>query len=377
MSAYLNITKNLSVFDQSLLLLDRANYFNDKASKLFLACSGGIDSMVLLALAAAFSKGKGIPLTVLHVNYGLRGEESDADEVFVRETCESLGVAFKVLKPAANPKGHVGVQAWARQIRYDWFRREASAEDKVLLAHHKNDLIETILMRIVRGSSLSGLMGMKASEGIFLRPLLEVTRSEIENYAKHEGIHFREDSSNLKLDYSRNRLRHQILPELESMFPGASENLMELAKCGLEWTKFFASAMATREEPESAEEWQEFGFYPASQLFLMRLHDFLNEEFSAKKPSRPWLEALYEALCAGTNTVLQLDPSLVVKIFNGRYIFEHQSTEFKQSSRWIQFQGELTKSGLASRLSPGARIDVELDATMEMQDNENAQASPK
>lgn len=377
MSGYLNFTKTLTPLELAEDLLAKAENFGGKPRRLFLACSGGIDSMVLLALIGPYAKAHGLPLTVLHVNYGLRGEESDGDEAFVRSSCETLGVAVKVLKAEPNPKGQVGLQNWARQIRYDWFHAEAGPEDRVLLAHHRDDLIETILMRVVRGSALSGLMGMKKSEGKFLRLLLDLSRQDIEELARRNQVAFREDSSNAKLDYSRNRLRHKILPELESMFPGTGHNLLELAKSGQEWTQFFQDAMQRRSEPENPAEWRDFGFSPASQLILSQLQSFLNEEFSATKPSRPWLEAIYDALCNDSSTVLQLGPELSAKVSQGRVSFQRNPPENKVSPRWLQFQAELTKAGLASRLSPGARLDVELDAGREMQDNKNVRASPK
>lgn len=343
----------------------------DNEYPLFLACSGGLDSMALLHLAASYAKSCGIRLEVLHVNYGLRGSESDGDALFVEETADRLKLPFHLLKAGSNPKGTVGIQAWARQLRFDWFEKMTKAGGKVLLAHHRDDLIETILMRIVRGSSLQSLMGMQKREGRYLRPLLDYSRQTIQEYVQREGIAYREDSSNARLDYSRNRLRHMILPELESMFPGAGRNLLELAKSGQEWTEYFETSIKTREAPETASDWKDIGFYPASQWIVSSLGEFLNEEFSATKPSRAWLESVYEALCSGTTTVLQMDEGVSLELSGGQFRFT-RSLARSVSSRWLQYKDELTKSGLASRLSPGARLDLELDEGPEMQDNKNA-----
>ncbi len=341
--------------------------------KLYLACSGGIDSMVLLALLVPLVRSQGIELELLHVNFGLRGEESEEDARFVVETAKASGLKISVLRAPPNPKGKSNLQNWARQVRYDWFRSLVSDHDRLILAHHEDDLIETILMRVVRGSSLFGLMGMKSREGILLRPLLSVTRQAIEAFAQKEGIAFREDSSNAGLDYSRNRLRHVVLPDLEAMFPGASRNLLELARSGQEWSRFFSESFErknVRTFPESSQDWLELGFYPGSQLILSQLDAELGD--SATRPSRQWLETLYQALVSGANTTLQLNEDYEFQVKGGSYFLSRKSKADRSSPRWRQFQGELTKSGLASCLSPGARLELYLDDDPEMQDNRNA-----
>ncbi|RZA17387.1 MAG: tRNA lysidine(34) synthetase TilS, partial [Proteobacteria bacterium] len=230
----MNIPKMPSRAELSDFVFGSREDISQKDDTWFLACSGGVDSMVLLTLAADLVKRRGQALVVVHVNYGLRGDESNADADFVAEAASRLTLPFHLLKAPANPKGGVGIQSWARQLRYDWFHSLAGPRDKILLAHHRDDLIETILMRIMRGSSLHGLMGMKRCEGRLFRPLLDCPRSLIEEFARAEGISYREDSSNAKLDYSRNRLRHSILPELQAMFPGAGQNILELAQSGQE-----------------------------------------------------------------------------------------------------------------------------------------------
>lgn len=377
MSLFLQDTEPSSWLELLDLFFANCEDLGQNSGKLLLACSGGLDSMVLLSIASDYAKRKGHVLELLHVNYGLRGEESDGDAAFVQNEGLRLGLKVHTLKAEANPKTGVGVQNWARQIRYEWFHQLAGPHDRILLAHHRDDLIETILMRVVRGSSLQGLMGMKSREGPFFRPLLDCSRLAIAAFAHEHDITYREDSSNASLDYSRNRLRHMILPELEAMFPGARHNLLELARSGQEWTRFFYQAMENRAAPDSPAEWKEFGFYPASQFILSELESFLNEEFSATKPSRPWLESLYGTLCSGLSAILQLDGHVQVEVQRGRFRFERVLSGEKASARWLQYQRELTKSGLASSLSPGARLDVELDDVMEMQDTKILRTSPK
>ncbi|RZA11892.1 MAG: tRNA lysidine(34) synthetase TilS, partial [Proteobacteria bacterium] len=347
---------------------------SQKQSIWFLACSGGVDSMVLLTLASDYAKRHDQPVAVVHVNYGLRGEESNADADFVAEAAARLALPFHLLKAPANPKGGVGIQSWARQIRYDWFHSLAGPNDKILLAHHRDDLIETILMRIMRGSSLHGLMGMKRCEGRLVRPLLDCPRSLIEEFARAEGISYREDSSNAKLDYSRNRLRHSILPELQAMFPGAGQNILELARSGQAWSDYFQRSIGLVGEPQCPSDWKDLGFYPSAQFIVSELDRFLNDQFSATKPSRHWLQALYEALVSGAHTIFELDMQTEVKVSGGQFAFQHKDRRITPSARWAQYERELTKSGLISRLSPGSTLDAQLDEGSEMQDNKNAKA---
>ena len=196
------------------------NFLQLKDKKLLLAVSGGVDSMVLLDL---FYKLR-FDICVVHCNFQLRGKESDADEMLVRETCQDSYIpyfieSFDTLEFANENK--LSIQLAARKLRYDWFQELLSlGYDYVLTAHHLDDNVETFLINFTRGTGLEGLTGIPAQNGNIIRPLLPFSREEIENYALENKIQWREDSSNASDKYFRNKLRHNIVPTLKELNTG-------------------------------------------------------------------------------------------------------------------------------------------------------------
>ncbi len=204
---------------------------------LVVAVSGGADSVALLRGLTDLG---GRPLVVAHLNHGLRGAESDADEAFVHGLCGSLGVALRceradVAARARDVRGNL--EATARAIRYDWLAgvaREAGL-GFVATAHTADDQAETVLHRLLRGSGLQGLRGIAGRRALapgveVVRPLLEVTRSEVLAYLEERGQPFREDSSNRDLSLTRNRIRHELLPHLAGRYnPEVAKALGRLA----------------------------------------------------------------------------------------------------------------------------------------------------
>ena len=196
------------------------NFPQLKDKKLLLAVSGGVDSMVLLDL---FYKLR-FDICVVHCNFQLRGKESDADEMLVRETCQDRFIpyfieSFDTLEFAKENK--LSIQLAARKLRYDWFQEIISLGfDYVLTAHHLDDNVETFLINFTRGTGLEGLTGIPAQNGNIIRPLLPFSREEIENYALENKIQWREDSSNASDKYFRNKLRHNIVPTLKELNTG-------------------------------------------------------------------------------------------------------------------------------------------------------------
>ncbi|MGZ5189185.1 MAG: tRNA lysidine(34) synthetase TilS, partial [Kaistella sp.] len=186
---------------------------NVERSTFLLAVSGGADSMVLLHL---FQKA-GLKFEVAHVNYQLRGEDSDADQKIVEDFCDVNHIAFhlyKVSEKDHQPKN--SIQTWARNLRYDFFRdiQESGNLEYLVTAHHLNDQLETFLINLSKASGINGLSGIPASDNEILRPLLEFSKDEIYAFAKENTIDFREDLSNKKNDYLRNFIRNEIAPKL-------------------------------------------------------------------------------------------------------------------------------------------------------------------
>lgn len=188
-----------------------------------LTVSGGIDSVVMAHL---FHKA-GFDSVIAHVNFGLRGKESDDDELFVKELADFYQFPFfftRVNTKSYSKEKGISTQMAARDLRYEWFelvRKEAKASF-VATAHHADDSLETVLLNLVRGTGLSGLKGILPFSGSLIRPLLFATREEILIYAKNNNLSWREDSSNKSNDYKRNLLRNEVLPLLRQLNPSVS-----------------------------------------------------------------------------------------------------------------------------------------------------------
>lgn len=202
-------------------------YGNSSDKKLLLACSGGIDSMVLFDLLLKSKR----PFFVAHVNFKLRGEASDRDEAFVEEICRANQITCFTKcfdTKAESSRLGLSVQMTARVLRYQWFN-ELYAEypiQAVLTAHHADDQIETALINMIRGTGIDGLAGMQPFNGIILRPLLQIDRSIIKSYAEKHQLAWREDVSNQETLYQRNAIRHLIIPELTKLNPSFSKVML-------------------------------------------------------------------------------------------------------------------------------------------------------
>lgn len=184
--------------------------------------SGGVDSVVLCHLLHANK----IPFAIAHVNFGLRGEESAADEQFVSDLAKKYDVPFYLEHCTAetfSATGENSIQIAARKIRYAFFETicKRVGFPKIAIAHHKDDSIETALLNFARGTGVKGLCGIAPVNGNIIRPLLFARRDEIILYANENNISWREDSSNESDTYSRNRFRHHLLPYLLSEIPQA------------------------------------------------------------------------------------------------------------------------------------------------------------
>ena len=179
--------------------------------------SGGRDSVCLLHMATA----TGVPVTALHVNYGLRAE-ADADEAFCRSLCASWGVELRVVR-AGEPVGNV--QAWARDVRYAEAERLAAERDALIaVGHTATDQLETVLYRLAASPGRRALLGMPERSGRIVRPLLELTREQTAEYCRSHGLDWREDSSNAVS--ARGLIRSTILPALRQLHPAADANLL-------------------------------------------------------------------------------------------------------------------------------------------------------
>lgn len=187
----------------------------------WVAVSGGVDSMVLLHVLHELDH----PCSVAHVDHGLRGAESEADRIFVEGHCKHMGVAFRTLKvdvKAHARANHLSVQSAGREMRYDWLAelwRERSMP--IAMGHHADDAVESLFINLLRGTGAHGWSTIRPVSGIYVRPLSCVGREAIARYAAEHQVPYREDPSNADPKYLRNRIRHEVLPLLGSIRPGA------------------------------------------------------------------------------------------------------------------------------------------------------------
>jgi tRNA(Ile)-lysidine synthase len=207
---------------QSVINSINADYF-------YIACSGGIDSMVLLFL----SKKLNLPIHVLHVNYNLRGNESLADAEFVKRYCNENNIPISIHEIHLNEhlKTEGGnLQNEARKVRYAFFKKKLNSVEnsKLLIAHHLDDQIETFWLQLYRGSGLKGMAGMTKISGEFIRPLLNIQKNDLLNYAISNRISWRDDKSNSTVDYQRNLWRNEYIQKLNSEIPSINESVLIL-----------------------------------------------------------------------------------------------------------------------------------------------------
>ena len=194
------------------------------------AFSGGADSTALLHLCVE----AGIPVAAAHVHHGLRGEEADADAAFCRSVAQSLKIQYYEMRlsPGTLSHGGEGIQAQARNLRYRYLEGLILEHgfDAVATAHHLHDQMETMLLRMFRGTGTFGMRGIMPRAGDRVHPLLWATPQQIRAYLHERNLSFREDSTNLTNDYTRNYVRHEVLPPVLDRFPDAAHRMVDLAR---------------------------------------------------------------------------------------------------------------------------------------------------
>ena len=198
--------------------------------RVLLAVSGGADSMTMLHLFRRIWAN----IVVAHCNFHLRGAESDADEQFVRQTCQQQGLPLHVAQfdTIAHARQHgISVEMAARELRYQFFDQVANQQgcQRIAVAHNLDDQAETLLLNLLRGTGIRGLAAMHPLSGRIIRPLLFAPRTDIERYAQLHRIAYRTDSTNASTDYRRNKLRLSVMPLLRDLNPSASQSIAATA----------------------------------------------------------------------------------------------------------------------------------------------------
>lgn len=225
----------------------QSNTLFQKDEKVLLTVSGGIDSVVLAHALYQL----GYRFAIAHCNFHLRNNESDEDENFVKQLALDLNSNFyqKDFDPISKSDAEgISIQMAARDSRYAWFEelRQANGFHKIATAHHQNDVLETVLLNLVRGTGIAGFHGIKATNGHLVRPLLFATREEIENYATENRIIWREDSSNASNKYARNLIRNEVIPLLKQLNPSLEQTIKSTTEKILLTELFVQSELETK-----------------------------------------------------------------------------------------------------------------------------------
>lgn len=217
------------------------NYIKDYSmlehdDSVVIGVSGGADSVCLLLSLLELRQRIGLSnIVAVHINHMIRGNEADEDEEFVKELCCKYDVEFvsfhKDIPVYAASKG-ITIEEAGRLFRYKCFDEVLKAKgcNKIAVAHNKNDLAETVIFNMLRGTGLKGMSGMAPVRDNIIRPLLNITRDEIEKYLCDKGQAYREDSTNSELDYTRNKIRHIVIPAMEDVNSGAIKHICQIAQ---------------------------------------------------------------------------------------------------------------------------------------------------
>lgn len=237
--------------------------------KFLLAISGGLDSVVMLDLF----KNCGFVVSVAHCNFGLRNEESDGDELFVKNLCYQNNIPFfsKRFETAGYAQNMgISIQMAARELRYEWFDSLKNEEDMdyVATAHHLNDQAETILINMLRGTGIAGLCGIAPLNKFLVRPLLFAERAELESFAKASNLKWREDASNHEEKYLRNSIRHHVIPALHKIQPDFLQKFDFLAHNNRQTLSFI--------ENKLEEDWHSICIKSDSGLPIIKLSEIKN-----------------------------------------------------------------------------------------------------
>lgn len=315
------------VFEQVKLHIKKERLLS-AGDRVIIGVSGGADSVFLLEVLAQLKAEGMIDFHAVHVHHGIRGDEADADAVFVQELCRDLQVPCHV-EYADVPKlakdEKLTLEEAGRKVRYACFRREQERThaNKLAVAHHRDDCAETMLFNLMRGSGIKGLCGIAPVQGDIVRPLLELRRAEIETALREKGVVWRTDSTNEDLQYSRNRIRKELLPYLEQQLnPEAVEHLTAAAEMLREIDMHMeqTAEIWLAEEKESCLNVRRLGEASAAlQSYLIRRR--IAETGGLKDISREHVESVKGLLTRPVGKIICLPGGRTVKRDYGELVF--------------------------------------------------------
>ncbi|WP_291581124.1 tRNA lysidine(34) synthetase TilS [Bacteroides sp.] len=207
--------------------IDNEKLFSLNA-RIIVALSGGADSVALLRILHTL----GYDCEAAHCNFHLRGTESDRDEMYVRKLCKTIRVPLHTIDFATKQysiEKKISIEMAARELRYQWFAevKEKTKADVIAVAHHQDDSVETVLLNLIRGTGINGLLGIRPKNGDIVRPLLCISRKEIIDYLQNAGQEYMTDSTNLQDEYTRNKIRLNLLPLMQEINPLVKEHIID------------------------------------------------------------------------------------------------------------------------------------------------------
>lgn len=248
-----NIKNNTSAVREKVIEAIERHRMIQTGDRIIAALSGGADSVTLLHCLNELRESLGFELSACHVNHNLRGEDSDMDQAFAEKLCKKMNVPIRVfsINVLDSMEKHVGVEEKARTLRYEAFSEEAKRLGaKVATAHNSCDNTETVLLNMLRGTGLKGLCGIPAVRDYLIRPLLLCSRKEIEAYCTENNLGFVTDKTNFSTDYTRNKIRIELLPKLLQINPSLHEGISRMTNSLTEDSVFLESI--AREKLEEA-----------------------------------------------------------------------------------------------------------------------------
>ena len=300
---------------------------NDK--RVVVALSGGADSMALLYVLCELKEEYGMAVEACHVNHGIRGEDAVRDEIFVKAECEKLGVilhTFHFDVPDLAKERGLGLEECGRQVRYEAF--ESLGDCLIATAHTLSDRCETLLLNETRGASLKGICSIPAVRGNIIRPLIDCTREDVEEYCRLNSIPFVTDDTNFDDVYSRNRIRLNVIPELKKINPSFEKAVSRLIESANEDEDFFREVTEKVFESAKTDNGYNADIINAQHPSVRKrvLYKIINREADVK-PELVHLKMVENILKGGT---VQIIGDTVISVRNSVLVINPQSEEAEE-----------------------------------------------
>lgn len=300
---------------------------NDK--RVVVALSGGADSMALLYVLCELKEEYGMAVEACHVNHGIRGEDAVRDEIFVKAECEKLGVilhTFHFDVPDLAKERGLGLEECGRQVRYEAF--ESLGDCLIATAHTLSDRCETLLLNETRGASLKGICSIPAVRGNIIRPLIDCTREDVEEYCRLNSIPFVTDDTNFDDVYSRNRIRLNVIPELKKINPSFEKAVSRLIESANEDEDFFREVTEKVFESAKTENGYNADIINAQHPSVRKrvLYKIINREADVK-PELVHLKMVENILEGGT---VQIIGDTVISVRNSILVINPQTQEAEE-----------------------------------------------